>query len=143
VTSSGGNFQDVVLKCVQLSCRRNGLCSRGQVVVGEKPGGGRHVVDWELWVREDEGRRGLLSAKVQNVRGTADEKVPYEVIKLLHTMGLDERFRVGWVVLGGLGWTPGLVGYYQSKLPLWIPSMVGRVWVLRTDELFSLNLRIP
>lgn len=143
MTSPGATYEAVVIECVMNSCRKNGLEFKRQSHVGTKPGGGKHIVDWELWMKEDSNRRALLSAKIQNVSGTADEKIPYEVLKLLHAMRDDPRYRIAWLSLGGTGWGRGLVNYYRTTLPEWIPEMAGRVRIVTTDELFSLNLLIP
>lgn len=142
-TGTGREYEKIVELCIQRSCKLNGLSKKAQVAVGEKPGGGRHVVDWELWVTADENRRGLLSCKVQHSTGTAEEKIPFEVLKLLETMESDKRYKVAWLVLGGMGWSPGLLQFYLQELPRLIPAMEGQVRILRTDSLISTDLAIP
>lgn len=142
-TSTGKQFEDVIELVISRSCLKNKLGRRAQTYVGPKPGGGKHIVDWELWKIEDESLRALLSCKVQNSGGTAEEKIPYEVLKLLHTMNHDSRYRFGWIVLGGGGWNPGLLDYYLNDLSKHLPEMNGRVKILRTDDLISTDLIIP
>lgn len=142
-TTSGKEYEGIVELCIERSCRLNGLSKRPQAIVGLKPGGGRHIVDWELWSTNDENRRGLLSCKVQHTSGTAEEKIPYEILKLLETMNADHRYKISWVVLGGMGWNPGLLKFYRDDLPRYIPEMVGRVQILRTDDLISAVLKLP
>ena len=56
-----------------------GYAYRSRVNVGERLGGGAHIVDA---VAEIEGRQFLISVKWQQVSGTAEQKVPFEVICL-------------------------------------------------------------
>ncbi len=142
-TSSGKTFEDIVELCILRSCKRNGLDRRAQSKIGLKIGGGQHVVDWEIWEISNPDRRALISAKVQNTGGSAEEKIPYEILKLLHAMDNDSRFKFAWLILGGAGWSLGLLDYYRNSLNEAIPAMDGRVKILRTDELLSLNLKIP
>ena len=65
-----------------------------------------------LATRED-GNRFLVSLKWQQVSGTAEEKIPYEVICLAHTMRTsDSAFAAAYLVLGGGGWS--LRDFYLS-----------------------------
>lgn len=142
-TSSGKSFEEIVELCITRSCRRNGLERKAQSKIGERIGGGQHIVDWEIWEVRDPDRRALISAKVQNTGGSAEEKIPYEILKLLHAMDNNSGFRFAWLILGGTGWSPGLLDYYRTSLSEQIPAMVGRIKILRTDELLSLDLKIP
>ena len=142
-SGSGKEYEELVALVIDRSCRKNKLEKKGQSKVGPKPGGGAHIVDWELWEAADPTRRALLSCKIQTTAGTAEEKIPYEVLKCLHTMEEDHRYRFAWIVLGGNGWNKGILDYYVNELSHKIPEMKGRVSILRTDELLSLNLVIP
>lgn len=142
-SGSGKEYEALVEAIIERSCKMNKLAKKGQSNVGEKPGGGNHIIDWELWEEDNPSKRALLSCKIQTTAGTAEEKIAYEVVKLLHTMDFDPRFRFGWIVLGGNGWNNGLLDYYLKELPTRLPSMVGRIQILRTDDLISLNLIIP
>jgi len=75
------------------------LCTT-QVSIGARPGGGRHVVDV---VAEKPGHRFLISLKWQQVAGTAEQKVPYEVICLSEAI-LAHDYDAAYLVLGGPGW---------------------------------------
>lgn len=142
-SGSGKEYEALIAAIIERSCKRNRLGKKGQSNVGEKPGGGKHIVDWELWEEDRPNRRALLSCKVQTTAGTAEEKIPYEVLKLLHTMDIDPRFRFGWIVLGGNGWSKGLLEFYLNDLQARIPAMVGRIRIMRSDDLISLNIVIP
>ena len=50
-----------------------------RVSVGKRLGGGEHFVDV---VAEKAGRRLIISLKWQQVSGTAEQKVPFKVIRL-------------------------------------------------------------
>lgn len=79
-----------------------------QVLIGKRLGGGDHKVDA---VATKDGAEILISLKWQQVGGTAEQKVPFEV------MCLAEAIRAGpykraYVVLGGGGWS--LRNFYTS-----------------------------
>jgi hypothetical protein len=59
--------------------RAGGSSVQKRVVVGVWLGGGKHIVDV---VAEKDGRRLIVSLKWQQVSGTAEQKVPFEVICL-------------------------------------------------------------
>ena len=65
-----------------------------QVNVGLKRNGGKHFVDILL------GSKTLLSLKFQRVQGTAEEKVPFEVMKLQHAVN-DYDYDSAIIVLAG------------------------------------------
>lgn len=67
---------------------------QSQVSVGVKRNGGRHYVDVLLNNRE------LLSLKYQKVQGTAEEKIPFEVMKLQHAVS-DHKYKSATIVLAG------------------------------------------
>jgi len=142
-TTTGKTYEAIVKQCVARSCAKNNLDCTPQVHVGEKPGGGKHKVDWELVDKTNPNRRALLSCKTQNKSGTAEEKIAYEVIKLVHAMDSDSRYKHAWVVMGGAGWSPGMRRFVKEKLSDYVPSMRGRVSIVSTDELISMNLDIP
>ena len=75
-----------------------------QVDIGERLGGGKHVVD--LVAYNEEGRGYLISLKWQQTSGTAEQKVPYEAMCLTQAV-LEEpaRYSKAYLVLGGTAWT--------------------------------------
>jgi hypothetical protein len=79
---------------------RGGYKYRTQVKIGERLGRGRHVVDA---VAEKSDRKVLISVKWQQVSGTAEQKVPFEVICLSDALE-HGSYEKGYVVLGGEGW---------------------------------------
>lgn len=81
--------------------QQGGYAYETQVEVGKRLGGGRHVVDV---VAERLGQRFLISLKWQQVGGTAEQKVPFEVISLIDAVGTG-GFEKAYLVLGGQGWT--------------------------------------
>lgn len=105
-TRTGGVLEDMVLPAL----RHGGYECRAQVTIGRRLGLGAHKVDV---IATKDGRSVLISVKWQQVSGTAEQKVPFEVICLLHAM--DESpgsYAKAYVVLGGEGWT--LRGFYTS-----------------------------
>ena len=79
-----------------------------QVNIGQRLGCGQHNVDV---VAEKDGRKLLISMKWQQVSGTAEQKVPFEVICLLDALS-DGQYSKAYLVLGGEGWS--LRNFYTS-----------------------------
>lgn len=75
-TGTGTVLEQMVLPAL----RRGGYEYQTQVGIGDRLGGGRHFVD--IVVRDDEGATFLISLKWLQVPGTAEEKVPFEVMCL-------------------------------------------------------------
>jgi hypothetical protein len=96
-TSTGAVLEAMVLPALH----RAGYECRGQAVIGLRIGGRKHRVD----VLATKGTyRVLVSLKWQQTSGTAEQKVPFEVICL------SDAIRAGvadaaYLVLGGNGWT--------------------------------------
>lgn len=141
-TTTGSNYEAIIEMCIKRSCEKNSLAAVPQSNVGEKPGGGRHRVDWEIYRISDPSFRGLISCKFQGTSGTAEEKIAYEVIKLLHTMKHDPRFKKSWIIMGGDGWSPGMREFTNRHLVEWIPEMKNQVEILTTDQLISTNIEL-
>ena len=96
-TRTGSVLEQMVLPALQ----RGGYQHQEQVSVGQRLGGGRHMVDA---VVGKDGRKWLGSLKWQQTSGTAEQKVPFEAICLadaVATGGYDGAY----LVFGGEGWT--------------------------------------
>lgn len=97
-TRTGGVLEAMVLP----SLAKGGYSYKVQQPVGVRVGGkGKHVVDA---IAEKDGRKLLISLKWQQTGGTAEQKVPFEIICLIdgvETHGFDKAY----LVLGGGGWT--------------------------------------
>lgn len=141
-TTTGSNYENIIEMCLKRSCERNGLVAVPQAIVGEKPGGGKHRIDWEIYKQTDENQRALISCKFQSTSGTAEEKIAYEVIKILYSMEIDSRFKKGWIIMGGDGWSPGMKKFVRTDLPKWIPKMQDHILILNTDEFINAEINI-
>ncbi len=98
-TRTGFVLEEMVLPTL----RQGGYTFRTQVDVGTRPGGARHLVD--VLARDPAGREFLLSVKWQQTSGTAEQKVPFEVICLADAMNAQAgRYERAYLVLGGKGW---------------------------------------
>ena len=75
---------------------------RRGVNIGTRFGVSRHKVD--ILAEDRFGQEHLVSLKWQQVSGTAEQKIPFEVICLADAMIQDERFYKAYLVLGGGGW---------------------------------------
>ena len=65
-----------------------------QVNIGNKFGNHKHIVDILV------NRKIIISVKLQNVGGTAEEKVGYEMYVLNKSL-----FEKAFIICGGVGWT--------------------------------------
>lgn len=63
----------------------------------------RHFID--LIAESPKGDRFLISMKWQQSSGTAEQKVPFEVICLADAIMKSTEFSKAYLVLGGPGWT--------------------------------------
>jgi hypothetical protein len=106
-TSTGDVLEQMVLPAL----KRGGYQVNKQVVVGTRPGGGKHKVD--VVAGNAEGRAVLVSLKWQQTGGTTEQKVPFEVMCLADALKTyPSRYQAAYVVLGGNGWT--LRGFYTG-----------------------------
>jgi hypothetical protein len=98
-TGTGGVLESMILPALE----RGGYSVQTQVVVGLRIGGRKHRVDA---LATTPGRTVLVSLKWQQVGGTAEQKVPFEVICLADVMRTrSTEFDAAYLVLGGEGWT--------------------------------------
>ena len=91
----------VLERMVIPALEQGGYSHRLQEELGQRFGVSRHVVDA---VAEKDGRQILISVKWQQVSGTAEQKVPFEVICLLEALKAG-TYQKAYLVLGGEGWT--------------------------------------
>jgi hypothetical protein len=82
---------------------QGGYSYETQVHIGARLGGGKHMVD--VVADDSSGRAFLISLKWQQTSGTAEQKVPFEVICLAEAIiSADGKYSGAYVVLGGSGW---------------------------------------
>lgn len=100
------------------SLKRGGYIPKTQQNIGQRIGGGKHIVDI---VAEKDDKKILISVKWQQVSGTAEQKLPFEVICLVKVLQKGNYCRA-YIVCGGEGWK--LRDFYISGgLKKWIPNM--------------------
>jgi hypothetical protein len=104
-TGTGRVLEEMILP----SLHRGGYSfPHGPQNIGVRFGGGRHYVDV---IAEKDGKRMLVSLKWQQTSGTAEQKVPFEVICLADAV-MTGPFVKAYLVLGGEGWK--LRSFYTS-----------------------------
>ena len=91
-------MEQMVLPALEMG----GYKVRRSVNIGSRLGVSRHIID--TLVDDGDGRLHLISLKWQQVQGTAEQKIPFEIICLAEAMLRDERFFKAYLVLGGEGW---------------------------------------
>lgn len=97
-TKTGHVMEQMVLPALEMG----GYTYKEQAYVGMRLGVARHRVD--VLAEDSSGRSYLISLKWQQVGGTAENKIPFEVISLAHARVTDERYYKAYLVLGGNGW---------------------------------------
>ena len=96
-TRTGGVLERMVVPALE----QGGYSFETQVHVGQRLGIGRHVVDAVVTKGEE---KILVSVKWQQIRGTAEQKVPFEMICLAEVLEAG-AYQRAYLVLGGEGWT--------------------------------------
>lgn len=77
--------------------------------------GGKHLPD--RVIETPDSRWLILSKKWQETSGTAEQKVPFEIIKLIDAvLKSNSKFEYAYLIIGGEGWNPKLKQVYLSGL---------------------------
>lgn len=79
-TTTGAVLEQMVIP----SLVHGGYSCERQVHIGQRLGGGRHVID--LLAKDSAGKIIIISLKWQQVSGTAEQKVPFEAMCLAETI---------------------------------------------------------
>lgn len=103
-TGTGAVLEAMILPALE----RGGYAIQKQIAVGCRPGGRAHNVDAIARKGDDV---VLISLKWQQTSGTAEQKVPFEVMCLADAVKAGHATKA-YLVLGGDGWT--LREYYTS-----------------------------
>ena len=99
---------EVLERMILPALESGGYAYRLGVNIGQRLGQTRHILD--VLARKD-GQTLLVSLKWQQVSGTAEQKIPFEVISLSYAMQGGDYSRA-YLVLGGDGWR--LRDFYTS-----------------------------
>ena len=133
-TRSGATLEDTVIPALT----RNGYRYTKQMYLAPGLGGGRQRVDTLITTESDE--QINLSVKWQGGSGSADEKVPAEILKMLVLADAHPEIKRSYIVLAGPGWTARLKDFYKKDIVKFIPR-AKEVKVLETDEFIHLCIR--
>ncbi len=106
-TRTGAVLEKMILHALD----QGGYQYRRQISIGKRLGGGDHKVD--ILVSATDGWQIPISTKWQQTSGTAEQKVPFEILCLAEAVHESQgKFTKAYLVLGGSGWT--LREYYVS-----------------------------
>lgn len=143
-TTTGSNFQSIVEACLKKASEEDGFTMSKEKLVGEKPGGtGKHRIDWELTSVLNPDLKGLVSCKYQEKGGTAEEKIVYEIIKLLHTMDVNPKYAHAWLTLGGEGWSESIRNFISNEMHKWIPQSKSKITIfMNPNELIASRIKL-
>jgi hypothetical protein len=121
-TRTGGVLEQMILP----SLAQGGYSYNVHVKIGQRLGRGSHFVDV---LAEKHDKKYLISLKWQQVAGTAEQKIPFEVICLAEALE-SGNYEKAFVVLGGEGWTlrqfytsGGLAKYLRGAPKRWQSSL--------------------
>ena len=128
-TSTGGVLEQMALPAL----KRGGYSFRRGVNIGTRLGISQHRID--VLAEDPAGSQHLISMKWQQVGGTAEQKIPFEVICLVEALKQDE-FQSAYLVLGGEGWRYKDV-YFSGALNEYIRG-AERVNIVSLDRFVSL-----
>jgi len=102
----------VLEQMVVPALKTGGYKFQSQVIIGKRPGGRQHKVDYVI--EDSSGDSFLVSVKWQQTSGTAEQKVPFEAICLAEAILENPgKYAGAYIVLGGEGWT--LRDYYTRN----------------------------
>lgn len=109
-TKTGINYEEEVRRLLENYSNHKvaKTTNKRGVYVGKKRNGGKHYVD--ILLNGDE----LLSLKYQEVQGTAEEKIPFEIMKL-QQMVVDGGYKSATIVLAGADDAWYWKDYYLSE----------------------------
>jgi len=125
-------LEEMVLPALQLA----GYQYEKQFYIGRVMGGRPYKADLLVHDRGS-GRRIVVSLKWQQVAGTAEQKIPFEVIALLQLLE-SRACEDAYLVLGGTGWTPQVREFYLSgRLCTFMPE-AERVRIVGLEEFIKL-----
>ena len=98
-TTTGKEFETSIVQSLEIA----GYKTTSQVQVGTRPNGSKHYLDV---IAEREDTSVLISLKWQQSSGTAEQKVPFELICLSEALKQARgKYQSAYLVLGGDGWT--------------------------------------
>ncbi len=137
-TGTGRNYEMLIAAALAIGK----LEWQQQADVGLAPTGKRHRVDYVAWKPGEPDRKVLVSCKVQNTSGTAEEKLPFEIIKLLYTMQQHPEYVKAYLIMGGTGFDARMVQFVRNGLKDFIRSAEA-VTILNTDELITKGITVP
>ena len=98
-TKTGSVMEGMALSALA----QNGYKVDRNVYIGTRFGVARHRID--IQAEDTAGRLHIVSMKWQQVGGTAEQKIPFEVICLADALIRNEKYYKAHLVLGGDGWT--------------------------------------
>lgn len=132
---------DVLEQMMITALQRGGYDLKSQVHVGARPGGRKHKID--LVATRAPGKAILISLKWQQTSGTAEQKVPFEVISLIKALKANQgQYSAAYIVLGGAGWTlrefyvgGGLAEYLKESNQIKIVSLESFVALANRGQL--------
>jgi hypothetical protein len=134
-TTSGKMLEEIIVPIAE----RNGYEIKAQARLKPGIGGGDHWLD--ALVTAPNGDQIALSLKWQAGPGSVDEKVPYEIVKLLTLKDSIPQIKRLYIIIGGKGFRERLLKYYRGgDISPFIPR-ANEVIIADIDEIMTLFQR--
>lgn len=134
-TTSGKVLEEIIVPIAE----RNGYEIDTQARLSPGVGGGQHWLD--ALVTAPNGDKVALSLKWQAGPGSVDEKVPYEIVKLLTLKDRLPEIKRAYIIIGGKGFRPRLLKFYRDgEISPFIPR-ADEVIITNIDEIMTLFQR--
>jgi hypothetical protein len=109
---------------------------QSNTVIGRRPHGPLYKAS-HTFVQE--GKSYAVVCKFQNTTGSVDFKLPYEIISLAHSVENNDEIQKGFLVLGGYGYSKGMLNFVLNDLHDWL-NITSDVEIFLFDD-FVRNLR--
>jgi hypothetical protein len=99
-------------------------------VIGHRPHGPAYKATHTFTIK---GTSYAVVSKFQNTTGSVDFKLPYEVISLAHSVETNNEIQKGFLVLGGQGYSKGMLNFVLNNLHDWL-NITTDVEILMFDD---------
>ena len=126
-TKTGRTLEDMI----EVVLRGNGYKYQKQVVVGRSLYGGIYKADFLV---EDI----IISCKWQQTKGTAEQKMIYEIASLINIIHNSNKYKKAYIVIGGKGFSTACKEYLLNQRHCEILKHGDVVEIISLDDLVAI-----
>lgn len=129
-TRSGKTYEDIIETAIKSNYGEN---YKKQIYIGESLFGGNYKVDFIL------NENIIISAKWQQVSGTAEQKILYDIASLIKIIDESKgKFIKGYIVIGGEGFSDKAKKFLLSQNHINYFNNGDKVIILTIDNFIAL-----